>query len=322
MRIGVLTSGGDSPGMNACIRAVVKTATGLNATCYGIRSGFQGLIDNDIHVLEREDARYIIHRGGTVLYSARCPDFFIPEKRQSAYQNLIKHGITGVVVIGGDGSFAGARALEKETGMAVMGIPGTIDNDITGTEMTLGFDTACQTAVEAIDKIRDTATSHNRLFLVEVMGRNSPAIALRCALATGALGVLVPGTHYDMARLFAALSAAKERQKLSNIVVVAEGEETGGAVSLAQHIGRHFPEYELRVTVLGHIQRGGSPSVTDRELGARMGALAVEALVQGKSGLMTAYVRGEMCLVPLSGALTSKPTLNQNWIDLIDRLGA
>ncbi|MBI3143626.1 MAG: 6-phosphofructokinase [Bacteroidetes bacterium] len=322
MRIGILTSGGDSPGMNACIRAVVKTALAPGTSCFGIRSGFQGLILNDIHPLGRDDVRYILHRGGTMLYSARCPDFMLPEKRQLAYQNLAKHGITGLVVIGGDGSFAGAQAMEKEAGIGVIGIPGTIDNDIVGTEMCLGFDTACQTAVDAIDKIRDTATSHHRLFLVEVMGRHSPAIALRCALATGALGVLVPGTHYDMAQLFAALSAAKARKKLSNIVVVAEGEETGGAALLAHHIGRHFPEYELRVAVLGHIQRGGSPSVTDRELGARMGALAAEALMDGKSGHMTAYVRGQVCLVPLDTAHTSKPAPNQDWIDLIAKLGA
>jgi len=309
-RIGVFTSGGDSPGMNACVRAVVRTACHYDLQCFGIRSGYQGMIDNDIERLETTDVSYIIDKGGTFLFSARCQDFRTAEGRQKAYSNLQQHGIDALVAIGGDGTFRGARIFSEEFDIPVIGIPGTIDNDIAGTDVTLGYDTASNTAMEAIDKIRDTSTSHNRLFLVEVMGRDAGDIALRCGIATGALGILIPEMEGDLDLLYESLEKAKARKKKSNIVVVAEGEESGGALDVAKRISKRFPEYETRVTILGHIQRGGSPTVFDRELASRMGVMAVEALMNGERNQMAALVDNKMRLVPLDKAVTEKPQIN------------
>ncbi|MBI1184034.1 6-phosphofructokinase [bacterium] len=310
MKIGVFTSGGDSPGMNAAIRAVVRTANHYNIECYGIRYGYQGMIDNDIVKLESNDVSYTIDKGGTFLFSARCMEFKTDEGRKKAFENLQAHGITALVAIGGDGTFRGARIFSDEYNIPVIGIPGTIDNDIAGTDVTLGYDTASNTAMEAIDKIRDTSTSHNRLFLVEVMGRDAGDIALRCGIATGALGILIPEMEGDLELLYESLERARLRKKKSNIVVVAEGEESGGALLVSKKISEKFPEYEVRVTVLGHIQRGGSPTVFDRELASRMGVLAVEALRSGQKNQMAALVDNKMQLVPLERAVTEKPEIN------------
>lgn len=308
--IGILTSGGDAPGMNACIRALVRTAKHYGVRTYGISHGYQGLINNDISELEARDVSYVIDRGGTFLFSARCKEFYEKEGRKKAAEQMAAYEMDALVVIGGDGSFKGAQKLSEEHGIKVIGIPGTIDNDIAGTDVTLGYDTASNTAMEAIDKIRDTATSHNRLFLVEVMGRDAGDIALRCGLATGALGILIPERDNDLEPIFKSLTRARNRRKRSNIIVVAEGDESGGAMEIAKKINKRFPEYETRVTILGHIQRGGSPTVFDRELASRMGVLAVEALKNGKSNLMVAHVKGEMKLVPLHKAVQERPVLN------------
>lgn len=309
-KIGVFTSGGDSPGMNACIRAVVRTASYYSIPTSGIRYGYQGMIDDDIIALDTRDVSYIIDRGGTFLFSARCLDFKTKEGRKKAYENLQKHNIDSLVAIGGDGTFRGACVFSNEYDIPVIGIPGTIDNDIAGTDITLGYDTASNTAMEAIDKIRDTSTSHNRLFLVEVMGRDAGDIALRSGIATGAIGILIPEMKGDLQLLYESLEKAKLRRKKSNVVVVAEGEESGGALKIAELIKEKFPEYETRVTILGHIQRGGSPSVFDRELASRMGVLAVEALRDGKKNMMTAMMSNQMALVALDKAVTEKPQIN------------
>lgn len=310
MKIGVFTSGGDSPGMNACIRAVVRTANHYNIDTFGIKHGYQGMINNDIEKLETTDVSYIIDKGGTFLFSARCMEFKTKEGRQKAYENLVSHGIDALVAIGGDGTFKGASIFSKEFDIPVIGIPGTIDNDIAGTDVTLGYDTASNTAMEAIDKIRDTSTSHNRLALVEVMGRDAGDIALRCGIATGAIGILIPEMEGDLDLLYEQLEKSKARKKRSNIVVVAEGEQEGGALDISKIISEKFPEYEVRVTILGHIQRGGSPTVFDRELAARMGVVAVEALKNGKRNMMAALVKNKMELVPLEKAVTEKPKIN------------
>lgn len=314
MKIGVFTSGGDAPGMNACVRAVVRASLHYGMECYGIRSGYQGMIDDDIVPLKTTDVRFIIDKGGTFLYSARCLDFMKPEGRKTAYENLKKRGIDALVAIGGDGTFRGARVFSDEYDIPVIGIPGTIDNDIAGTDVTLGYDTASNTAMEAIDKIRDTSTSHNRLFLVEVMGRDAGDIALRCGIATGALGILIPEMEGDLDLLYKSLEKAKARKKKSNIVVVAEGEESGGALDVAKQITARFPEYETRVTILGHIQRGGSPTVFDRELASRMGVVAVEALKEGDRNKMVAMVANELRLLDLDRAVTEKPPVNMEKI--------
>lgn len=310
MKIGVFTSGGDSPGMNACIRAVVRTACHYGMECYGIKYGYQGMIDDEIIPLSTTDVSYIIDKGGTFLFSARCMEFKTPEGRKKAYDNLKKHGIEAIVAIGGDGTFRGARIFSDEYDIPVIGIPGTIDNDIAGTDVTLGYDTASNTAMEAIDKIRDTSTSHNRLALVEVMGRDAGDIALRCGIATGAIGILIPEMEGDLELLYKQLEKARERKKKSNIVVIAEGEESGGALVASKILGEKFPEYEIRVTILGHIQRGGSPTVFDRELASRMAVMAVEALMNGERNQMAALVDNKMKLVPLDKAVTEKPYIN------------
>ncbi|MGB0431056.1 MAG: 6-phosphofructokinase [Bacteroidia bacterium] len=310
MKIGIFTSGGDSPGMNSCIRAVVRTACHYGIETYGISHGYQGMINNDISPLDTKAVSYIIDKGGTFLFSARCMEFKTQEGRKKAYENLKERGIDALVAIGGDGTFKGASIFSEEFDIPVIGIPGTIDNDIAGTDVTLGYDTASNTAMEAIDKIRDTSTSHNRLALVEVMGRDAGDIALRCGIATGAIGILIPEMEGDLDLLYEQLEKSKARKKRSNIVVVAEGEQAGGALDISKIISEKFPEYEVRVTILGHIQRGGSPTVFDRELAARMGVMAVEALKDGKRNMMAALVKNRMELVPLEKAVTEKPNIN------------
>ena len=279
-RIGVLTSGGDAPGMNAAIRAVVRKAIYHNLEVYGIYRGYQGLMEGDIKKLELGSVGDIIQRGGTALYSARCPEFKTKEGQLKGIEQLKKFGIDALVVIGGDGSYMGAKAL-TEHGYPCVGVPGTIDNDIPGTEFTIGFDTALNTVIDAIDKIRDTATSHERAYVVEVMGRNAGDIALWAGLAGGAESILIPEEHYDIEDIVAKLKRGHERGKKHSIIIVAEG--IGSAVDIGKQI-EEKTSFDTRVTVLGHTQRGGSPTAVDRVLASRLGAKAVELLLEGKGG--------------------------------------
>ena len=310
--IGVLTSGGDSPGMNSAIRSVVRTCAHYNIKCVGIIRGFSGLIENNTKVLNTRSVRGIINRGGTFLYSARCEDFKTKEGRKLAYNNLKNSDIDGLIVIGGDGSFTGAMLLEKEYKFPVLGIPGTIDNDLYGTSHTLGYDTALNTVMDAIDKIRDTAISHHRLFFVEVMGADAGYIALNSGLAIGAQEILIPEVNMSFDNLISSLKTSKKSGKTSSIIVVAEGDKTGKNVfDLASKIEETLPKYETRVSVLGHIQRGGTPSCFDRVLGTQLGVKAVESLIDGKHGSMVGISNGKIVFTPLNKALKGKTKINK-----------
>src|SRR5882762_1594753 len=281
-KIGVLTSGGDAPGMNAAIRAVVRTGIYNGLEVFGIMRGYSGMIENDIVPMHSRSVANIIQRGGTILKTARCKEFFEHEGRKKAYNNLKKLGINGLVVIGGDGSFRGAHKLSEEFDIPCIGLPGTIDKDIAGTDFTIGFDTAVNTAVEAIDKIRDTADAHDRLFIIEVMGRDAGYIALHSGIATGAENILIPERKTQIDEIISQLAEKERRRKLVNLIVVAEGGEFGDANELAKVIKHRLPLLEVRVCILGHIQRGGSPSCMDRLIASRMGYHAVESLVEGR----------------------------------------
>ena len=319
--IGVLTSGGDSPGMNAAVRAVVRTCTFHNIGCYGIYRGYQGLIDNDMKPMNARSVKDIINKGGTVLKSARCLEFRTTEGRKLAYENLKKENIDGLVVIGGDGSFTGAMIFEKEFSFPVIGIPGTIDNDIQGTRFTLGYDTALNTVIDAIDKIRDTASSHNRLFFVEVMGRDAGHIALNAGIGAGAEEILIPEEDMGLERLLDSLKRSEKSGKSSSIVVVAEGDKTGKNVfEIASYIENNLPYYEVRVSVLGHMQRGGTPSCFDRVLASRMGVYAVESLLDGKSNKMVGIIDENITLTPFKQAIKGKSKINNNLIRVSDIL--
>jgi 6-phosphofructokinase 1 len=302
-KIGVLTSGGDSPGMNAAIRAVVRTGLYHGLEVFGIMRGYSGIIDNDIFQMNSRSVANIIQRGGTILKTARCKEFYDKEGRQKAYDNLKLHGINGLVIIGGDGSFNGAQIFSQEFDIPCIGLPGTIDKDIAGTDFTIGFDTAVNTAVEAIDKIRDTADAHDRLFIVEVMGRDAGYIALHSGIATGAENILIPETKTNLKELLANLSEKEKRKKLVNLVVVAEGDEYGGANEVAKLIKEHLPNADTRVCILGHIQRGGSPTCIDRLIASRMGYHAVESLMQGRYNVMVGIMNNKMNYIPLDWIL-------------------
>ena len=310
--IGVLTSGGDSPGMNSAIRSVVRTCAHYDKKCIGIVRGFSGLIENNTKILNTRSVRGIINRGGTFLYSARCEEFKTKAGREQAYENLKKAEIDGLIVIGGDGSFTGAMLLEKEFGFPVVGIPGTIDNDLYGTTHTLGYDTALNTVMDAIDKIRDTAISHHRLFLVEVMGADAGYIALNSGLAIGAQEILIPEVNMSFDNLINSLKTSKKSGKTSSIIVVAEGDKTGKNVfDLASKIEDTLPRYETRVSVLGHIQRGGSPTCFDRVLGTQLGVRAVESLIEDNHGLMIGINSGKITFTPLNKAIKGKTKINK-----------
>tara|TARA_Y100000589_G_scaffold18395_1_gene15234 strand:+ start:184 stop:1158 length:975 start_codon:yes stop_codon:yes gene_type:complete len=310
--IGVLTSGGDSPGMNSAIRSVVRTCAHYDKKCIGIVRGFSGLIENNTKILNTRSVRGIINRGGTFLYSARCEEFKTKAGRSQAYENLKKAEIDGLIVIGGDGSFTGAMLLEKEFGFPVVGIPGTIDNDLFGTTHTLGYDTALNTVMDAIDKIRDTAISHHRLFLVEVMGADAGYIALNSGLAIGAQEILIPEVNMSFHNLINSLKTSKKSGKTSSIIVVAEGDKTGKNVfDLASKIEDTLPRYETRVSVLGHIQRGGSPTCFDRVLGTQLGVRAVESLIENNHGLMIGVNSGKITFTPLNKAIKGKTKINK-----------
>jgi len=320
-KIGVLTSGGDAPGMNAALRAVVRTAAYHKIECVGIYQGYQGLIDNKVKVMNARSVNNIINKGGTVLKSARCLEFRTKEGRQTAFETIQKHGIEALVVIGGDGSFTGAMIFQSEFNIPVIGIPGTIDNDIFGTSHTIGYDTALNTVIEAIDKIRDTAISHNRLFFVEVMGRDAGHIALNTGIGAGAEEVLIPEEDMGLDRLLDSLKRSEKSGKSSSIVVVAEGDKTGKNVfEIAEYVEKNMPYYDVRVSVLGHIQRGGSPSCFDRVLASRMGVYAVEALLQGKSNMMVGMKSEEIIFSPLEKAIKGKSEIDKDLIRVSDIL--
>ena len=310
-KIAVLTSGGDSPGMNTALRAVVRTCAFHKLECIGVSRGFQGLINDEVKILNTRSVRGIINRGGTMLYSARSKDFRSKEGRIKAYENVIKHNIDAIVIIGGDGSFTGGMIFQKEFNVPVIGIPGTIDNDLFGTSHTLGYDTALNTVMEAIDKIRDTAISHDRLFFVEVMGRDAGHIALNSGIAIGAQEILIPEEKIGIDELIISLKKSKNSGKTSSIVVVAEGDKTGENVfELAKSVEEKFPDYEIKVSVLGHMQRGGSPSCFDRVLATRMGVKAIESLMSGEFSKMIGVKEGEITLTPLNLAIKGKSKIN------------
>jgi len=314
-KIAVLTSGGDSPGMNTALRAVVRTCAYKNIDCVGVSRGYQGLINDDIKILKTRSVRGIINRGGTMLYSARSDEFRTKEGREKAFSNIKKHGIDGLVVIGGDGSFTGGLIFQKEFGIPVIGIPGTIDNDLYGTSHTLGYDTALNTVMDAIDKIRDTAISHDRLFFVEVMGRDAGHIALNSGIAIGAQEILIPEQNMGIEGLINSLKDSKKNGKTSSIVVVAEGDKTGKNVfDLARQVEEEFPKYEIRVSVLGHMQRGGSPSCFDRVLGTKMGVRAVESLIDGVSGKMIGIDNGKIVSTSLKKAIKGETKIDPELI--------
>jgi 6-phosphofructokinase 1 len=318
-KIAVLTSGGDSPGMNAAIRAVVRSCAYHNLECVGVYRGYQGLIEGDFKALDARSVKNIINRGGTFLKSARSKDFMTKEGREKAYVNLKKEGIDALVVIGGDGTFTGAIVFNEEHNFPIVGVPGTIDNDINGTDFTIGYDTALNTVVEAIDKIRDTANSHNRLFLVEVMGRDAGDIALNAGIGAGAEEILIPEHDLGRDRLVASLKRSKKSGKSSSIVVVAEGDQIGkNILGLADYIRENLEEYEVKVTVLGHIQRGGSPSCYDRVLASRLGVGAVDALLAGQRDIMIGLVHNKVVQVAFSESIKGENKIDLDLIRVAD----
>ena len=314
-KIGVLTSGGDAPGMNAAIRAVTRSAIYNNIEVIGILEGYTGMIHKKFRPLWSQDVSDIIQRGGTILKTARCEEFKTEEGRRLAYENLKEIGINGVVVIGGDGTFTGGRIFNEEYEIPFVGIPGTIDNDLYGTDYTIGYDTALNTVVEAVDKIRDTASAHNRMFFVEVMGAEAGFIAVRSGVASGAEAIIIP-ERKDEGNKLTALMESGERQHASNIVIVAEGDEEGGAFTLASRFKEKFPNYDIRVTVLGHLQRGGSPSAFDRVTASRLGFAAIEALMDDQKSVMVGLQNDEIVLVPFRKAIKLHKDVNQALLDI------
>jgi 6-phosphofructokinase 1 len=312
MKIGVLTSGGDAPGMNAAIRAVVRTCVYRNIEVEGIFQGYQGMIEGDFKKLNERSVARILGRGGTILKSSRSKEFMTVEGRQKAYENMKKHGVNALITIGGNGTFTGAHVFFEEFGIPVMGVPGSIDNDLYGSDHCIGFDTATNTVVDAVDKIRDTATSHNRLFFVEVMGRNSGFIALKAGIATGAIAIVLPEDEMSIEDLVATLRESEESGKSSSIVLVAEGSKSGGAYEIAKKVTEKYSEYETRVSVLGHLQRGGAPSCYDRVMASRMGVAAVEGLLEGRKDVMIGIINDRETYTPLSEAINNRHLPNRD----------
>lgn len=309
-RIAVLTSGGDSPGMNAAIRAVVKTGLHYGLEIFGVYRGYNGLVHDNISQIGREEVKTILPLGGTILKSARCEEFRKQEGRKKAFSNLQKYGINALVVIGGDGTFTGAGIFMDEFNFPVIGLPGTIDNDLFGTDYTIGYDTAVNTVVTAIDKLRDTAYSHDMIFIVEVMGRDAGFIALRSGLASGAGKILIPETKTHIDELLARLEKRISDDETSAIIVVAEGDDFGGAIEVRKIVNERFPDLGTRVTILGHIQRGGTPSAFDRILASGLGYQAVKGLVEGRSGVMVGSVNREIVFVPFDKSIKHHNKIN------------
>ncbi|PIE98611.1 MAG: 6-phosphofructokinase [Polaribacter sp.] len=318
-KIAVMTSGGDAPGMNAAIRAVVRACAYYSTECAGVFRGYQGLIEGDIEPMTARSVNHIVDKGGTILKSARSDEFRTKEGRKKAYENLKKHNIDALVVIGGDGTFTGGVIFNKEYGVKIIGIPGTIDNDIYGTSHTLGYDTALNTAMEAIDKIRDTASSHKRLFFVEVMGRDAGFIALNAGVGAGAEEILIPEEDLGLDRMLESLKRSKRSGKSSSIVVVAEGDKSGRNVyELANYVEENLPEYEVRVSILGHMQRGGSPTCFDRVLASRFGVKAVELLIDGKTNLMVGLEGDKVITTDLEKAIKGQCVVDMELVRVSD----
>jgi len=317
--IGVFTSGGDSPGMNAAIRAVVRTGLYYDLDVTGIYRGYDGMISGDFQLMERKSVANIIQRGGTILKTARSEEFRTAEGRKKAYEQLKKHKIDAIVAIGGDGTFTGANIFYDEYQVPVIGLPGTIDNDLIGTDFTIGYDTAINTVIDAVDKIRDTAESHDRLFIVEVMGRDSGLIALRSGIGTGAEAILIPETRTDTSAMFNRLEKSR-KDKSSKIIIVAEGDDAGGAFEIAKLVKDKFPGTDTRVSILGHIQRGGPPSCMDRVLASRLGVAAVESLMAGRNREMIGVVNGQIHFTPFSNAIKHNPEVNPELLKIVEIL--
>ncbi len=315
--IGILTSGGDAPGMNAAIRAVTRTAIYNGLTVKGIMRGYHGLITNEIIDFKSQSVSNIIQKGGTILKTARSQEFTTPEGRRTAYENMKSNEIDALVVIGGDGSITGAQIFAREYDIPIIGLPGTIDNDLSGTDSTIGYDTALNTIVEAVDKLRDTATSHERLFFVEVMGNTAGYLALNGAIASGAEAAIIPEMETEVDQLSQLIDHGFRKSKSSAIVLVAENKKTGGAMGLAERIKREYPQYDARVTILGHIQRGGSPTAKDRILASRMGAAAIKALLEGQRNVMIGIQNGAMVYVPFAKAISHEKRIDRDSIELV-----
>ena len=318
--IGVLTSGGDAPGMNAAIRATVRTAIYYDLHIYGFMNGYEGLIDGSIKRLEKGDVANIIQRGGTILKTSRSARFMTKEGRQMAYETLLANDIDALVTIGGNGTLAGAALFAEEFNIPIIGIPGTIDNDLSGTDYTIGFDSAINTAIEAVDKIRDTADSHNRLFFVEVMGRHSGYIAMFTGIGSGAGNVLVPEVDTNIDDLVKTLKLAQKRDKLFSIIIVAEGSQLGSAHDVANKVLEHIKDVDAKVTVIGHLQRGGSPSCQDRVLSSRLGYAAIYGLMHGESGVMAGVINNKVIFTPIKEALAQPKVFTDDFIKLANIL--
>lgn len=315
--IGILTSGGDAPGMNAAIRAVTRAAIYNGIDVKGIMRGYRGLISDEIVPFKTNSVSNIIQQGGTVLKTARSKEFQTPEGRQIAYEALQREGIDSLVVIGGDGSLTGARIFAQEFNFPIVGLPGTIDNDLQGTDLTIGYDTALNTIMQAVDKIRDTASSHERLFFIEVMGRECGFLALNGAIASGAEAAIIPEMTFQQDQLGDLISNGFRKSKNSSLVLVTEGDITGGAMAMAERVKTEFPQYDVRVTILGHVQRGGSPTANDRILASRMGAAAIDALLDGQRNVMIGIQNDEIVYVPFSKAIKKNKPLQQDLIDTL-----
>ena len=318
--IGILTSGGDAPGMNAAIRAVTRSAIFSGFKVKGIYRGYRGLVTDEIEEFSTANVSNIIQRGGTVLKTARCKEFQTKERRQLAYDNIQRHGIDALVVIGGDGSLTGARIFANEFNFPIIGLPGTIDNDLYGTDTTIGYDTALNTIMECVDKIRDTATSHERLFFIEVMGRDAGFLALNGAIASGAEAAIIPEISTEVDQLADLIQNGFRKSKNSSIVLVAESPVTGGAMAIAERVEKEYPQYDVRVSILGHLQRGGSPTAHDRILASRMGAAAIDALLDDQRNVMIGVKNDEIVYVPFSKAIKNDKPINRELLNTLRRL--
>ena len=318
--IGLLTSGGDAPGMNAAIRAVTRSAIYNGYKVKGIYRGYKGLVDDEIVDFKTQNVSNIIHHGGTILKTARCKEFKTVEGRQQAYENIKKHGIDALVVIGGDGSLSGARQFASEYDFPIVGLPGTIDNDLAGTDHTIGYDTALNTIMWCVDRIRDTASSHERLFFIEVMGRESGFLALNGAIACGAEAAIIPEISTEADQLAELIESGFRKSKGSSIVLVAESPVTGGAMGLAERVRKEYPQYDVRVTILGHLQRGGSPTAMDRILASRMGAAAIDALLEGQRNIMIGDDDEKIIYTPFSKAIRKDKPIDRDLLETLRRL--
>lgn len=318
--IGILTSGGDAPGMNAAIRAVTRSAIYNGLTVKGIYRGYKGLITGEIQEFKTQNVSNIIQQGGTILKTARCQEFKTPEGRKIAYETMQREGIDALVVIGGDGSLTGARLLAQEFDVPCIGLPGTIDNDLYGTDTTIGYDTALNTILDAVDKIRDTATSHERLFFVEVMGRDAGFLALNGAIAAGAEAAIIPEFNTEVDQLEEFIKNGFRKSKSSSIVLVAESEITGGAMHYAERVKNEYPQYDVRVTILGHLQRGGKPTAHDRIIASRMGVASIQALMEGQRNVMIGIENDQIVYVPFTKAIKNDKPIDRELVNVLHEL--